>query len=265
MNGGQLLERIQGKYQRTSARWFFRRSFEIDAKTPYISFTFDDFPRSALLTGGAILGNHGLRATYYTALGMMGQQRSTGTMFVQDDLRLALEKGHELGCHTFDHHHAGDTKPSLFEESVVRNQQALEKLFPGAAFDSLSYPKSQPRAWTKQRMAKHFACCRGGGQTFNAGSADLNCLTAYFLEQSQGDIAAVKKVIDENRSARGWLIFATHDVCAAPTPWGCTPEFFEAVVRYAVDSQARILPVAQAWKAIRESSQAATNSPPQSV
>jgi hypothetical protein len=61
-------------------------------------------------------------------------------------------------------------------------------------------------------------------------------------------------LIDENRKARGWLIFATHDVCPAPTAWGCTPEFFEEIVQYAAKSEACILPVAEAWKAIRASS-----------
>jgi peptidoglycan/xylan/chitin deacetylase (PgdA/CDA1 family) len=254
MSRAQLLERLYGKYQRTSARLFFKRSFEINTSVPLISFTFDDFPRSALSTGGAILRSVGARGTYYTALGLMGQQRSTGTMFTREDLKLALEQGHELGCHTFHHDHAWDTKPSAFESSVIENQRALGSLFPGAVFDSLSYPKSQPRARTKHRMEKRFACCRGGGQTFNAGTADLNCLTAYFLEQSKGDADAVKRLIDENRKARGWLIFATHDVCAAPTAWGCAPEFFEDIVHYAAKSEASILPVAEAWKAIRASS-----------
>jgi hypothetical protein len=99
-------------------------------------------------------------------------------------------------------------------------------------------------------MARHFVCCRGGGQTFNSGTLDLNYLSAYFLEKSRSDPDAVKSVIDRNRLASGWLILATHDVGESPTNWGCRPDFFEDIVRYAVSSGARILPVYQAFQTL---------------
>jgi len=103
---------------------------------------------------------------------------------------------------------------------------------------------------TKAKIAKYFQCCRGGGQTVNVGTADLNQLSAYFLEQSRHNIQAIKDLIDHNRRVRGWLIFATHDVSDNPTPYGCTPELFENVVQYAVSSGARILPVIRALEAL---------------
>ena len=104
---------------------------------------------------------------------------------------------------------------------------------------------------------------RLGGNFFSIGKhnanrraifdADLNYLRAYFLEQAGGDARAVEQTIDRNRDARGWLIFATHDVCDKPSPYGCTPEFFERAVRYAVASGALILPVVQAWERFQRS------------
>jgi len=99
---------------------------------------------------------------------------------------------------------------------------------------------------TKHRVAPYFLSCRGGGQRINAGTVDLNLLSAYFLEKSRDRIQSVRDVIDENRVARGWLIFATHDVSHIPSPFGCTPGFFENVVTYAIDSGARIIPVVKA-------------------
>jgi len=249
-----LWARVQGRYRRSVARFLFRRPFEINSKIPFVSFTFDDFPRSALLTGGAILKHFGLTGTYYASFGLMGKQAPTGTMFLPEDLKTLFEQGHELGCHTFGHCHAWDTKSSVFEDSIIKNWLVLSELFPGASFRTLSYPISVPRARTKQRITKHFVCCRGGGQTFNVGTSDLNYLYAYFLEQSRNNPDAVKNLIDQNRRARGWLIFATHDICKTPTPFGCTPDFFEDIVQCAVDSGARILPVVQAWEALCTSS-----------
>jgi len=247
----QVVSRIQSPFQRASARLLARRPFAITTETPIISFTFDDFPRSALLAGGAILQSSGLAGTYYASLGLMGRQAPTGPIFLPEDLKVLLEQGHELGCHTFSHCHAWDTEPSVFEDAIIRNRQVLSDLVPEASFKTFSYPISVPRAETKQRISKYFECCRCGGQTFNVGNADLNYLSAYFLEKSRDNPDAVKKLIDQNSRGRGWLIFATHDICKDPTPWGCTPSFFEEIVRYAVSSGARILPVFQAYETLR--------------
>ncbi|MBZ5623491.1 MAG: polysaccharide deacetylase family protein [Acidobacteriia bacterium] len=78
----------------------------INAQRPLISFTFDDFPRSALHTGGAILNRSGLAGTYYACLGLMGGETATGKLFNADDLKILIDRGHELGCHTYSHCHS---------------------------------------------------------------------------------------------------------------------------------------------------------------
>ena len=245
--------RLQGYYQRRAASLLFRRPFVIDTRRPVISFTFDDFPQSALSVGGAILNSFGVAGTYYASLGLMGQETPSGRIFVSADLKAALEQGHELGCHTFSHCHSWNTATGLFEHSISENRAALATLLPGVRFSTLSYPISPPRPLTKWRVAKSFLCSRGGGQTFNVGTTDLNQLSAYFLEKSRDGIQTLKDLIDRNGRARGWLIFATHDISERPTPFGCTPQLFEEVVRYAVSSGARVLPVVSALKVLRPS------------
>src|SRR2546429_104887 len=134
-----------------ATRVLFRRQLAVRTALPLISFTFDDFPRSAFLDAGSILRRYGALGTYYASLG--------------------LKAGRYLHRHT------------------------------------------------------------AGGQTFNWGVTDLNYLCAFFLEKSRDNPEAVKSLIDQNARARGWLILATHDVCAAPSPFGCTPDFFEQVVQ----------------------------------
>lgn len=246
-----LLQKARGRYRRYIASLLFKRPFCIATETPLISFSFDDFPRSALLTGGAILKEFGLRGTYYVSLGLMGKREPTGTMYLAEDIALLYESRHELGCHTFHHSDAWNTKPEVFEEGIIKNRIALQELVPMARFRTLSYPINVPRALTKRRASNHFVCCRAGGQTFNVGSTDLSYLSAFFLEKSRDTPWVVKDLIEENRRERGWLIFATHDITANPTPFGCTPTFFREIVRCAVDSGAHILPVAAAWDVLR--------------
>jgi peptidoglycan/xylan/chitin deacetylase (PgdA/CDA1 family) len=245
-----LWERAQGRYIRSAAGSFFRRPLVVQAQEPLISFTFDDFPRSALHAGGAILKSFGLRGTYYVSLGLLGKQEPTGSICLPEDLKRLREQGHELGCHTFGHFDSWQTRTSVFVDSVIRNREALADLFPGDRFRSFSYPINPPRIRTKREIAQHFVCSRGGGQTTNTGTTDSNYLAAYFLEKSKGNPTPVKEVIDLNRRSRGWLIFATHDVDTSPTPYGCTPEFFSEVVEYAARSGARVLPVIEAFEVL---------------
>ena len=190
---------------------------------------------------------HAMRGTYYVSLGLMNRHLPAGRGFSAEDLRDIVDEGHELGCHTFAHCHAWETQPAAFEESVLENKRALEELLPTASFRSLSYPIATPRPQTKLRVAKYYSCSRGGVEAINVGTTDANNLSAYFLEKHRGDADSLKRLMDENSRARGWLIFATHDVAPSPSPFGCTPEFFREIVSYAASSGARVLPVAEAW------------------
>jgi peptidoglycan/xylan/chitin deacetylase (PgdA/CDA1 family) len=214
---------------------------------PIISFSFDDFPRSAFIAGAKILGTVNAKGTYYVSLGLCGRVEPTGEMFVEETLERLIADEHELGCHTFEHCHSWETSPQVFERSVKLNSEALVKRFPGAHFSTLSYPISCPRPGTKRRLVKHFQCCRGGGQTYNRVRVSRTHVRGFFLEQSRDNIDAVKRVIDENCAQNGWLVFATHDIESSPTRFGCTPEFFRTVVTYAASSGAIILPVREAW------------------
>ena len=251
MPSRNLQSRLMGYLQRTTTKSVWRRPFSIRPQRPLISFTFDDFPRSALVAGGAILNRHGLAGTYYASLGLAGKETASGQIFYPDDLKTLLEQGHELGCHTFAHCDSWATATKTFERSIIENREALNRLFPFSEFKTFSYPISLPRPHTKARVADYFLCCRGGGQTFNVGKSDLNQLSAFFLEKSRGNLQLIKDLVDHNRQACGWLIFATHDIANKHTPFGCTPEFFESVVQYSVNSGAQIVPVVEALELLR--------------
>lgn len=246
-----LWNRTLNYYKRNSARLVFKRSMRIRNTRPLISFTFDDFPRTALLSGGEILRRHGVTGSYYVSLSLLGKDSPSGEICNAADLLAVLRQGHELGCHTFLHSHSWNTATDQFEASIRKNQEAIEELIPGMRFRSLSYPIGEPRPLTKRAAAKHFRCCRAGGQTLNTDHADLNQLSAFFLEQSAGRMEPIRELINRNKQVGGWLIFATHDVCPAPSRYGCTPEFFEHVVQCAVDSGASILPVTEALDVIQ--------------
>lgn len=259
------LAKARMRFAIEATRVLFRRQLTVRTPVPLVSFTFDDFPRSAFLEAGSILSRRGCRGTYYASLGLMGQQSPMGQMFETGDLKELLDLGHELGCHTFGHCHSLNTYSEIYGRAIVENQRALNELVPGIKFQTFAYPYSAPSISVKRVASRHFLCCRGGGlrpgrnflragsQTFNSGSTDLNLLCAVFLEKSCDNPAAIKDLVDQNSRARGWLIFATHDVRESPSRFGCTPAFFEQVVQWSLESGARILPVVEALKVLKAS------------
>jgi len=101
--------RIRDAYRRKLSAITGQRPVKLRPAFPVVSFTFDDFPKSAAHVGSAILGAHNIRATYYVSLGLMGRELPAGPAFSEEDLAKVVGEGHELGCHTFAHCHAWES------------------------------------------------------------------------------------------------------------------------------------------------------------
>jgi len=246
MIAARAWSRLHGAYARRMSRWFGRRPFVIRPNRPLVTFTFDDFPRSALAAGGSILVTNGARGTYFVAMGLAGKVIETGPMFVPADLEPLIAAGHELACHTCEHLPAWKTSPSAYVDSVERNARALASLSRPVRPVTHSYPISYPRPSSKRRLASRFRACRFGGQSLNRDSVDLNALNSFFIEQSVHDFATIENLIATNSAQKGWLIFSTHDVSENPTRYGCTPALFEQIVRRTRGSGTTILTMSAA-------------------
>jgi peptidoglycan/xylan/chitin deacetylase (PgdA/CDA1 family) len=242
-------QRLASKWRRVSVDRFGCRPFTLRSDAPYVSFTFDDFPRSAYVEGGRILADHGVRGTYFVSYRLLGQPSVSGLIAPPDDLPGLVREGHELGCHTFEHLDGTRATPSAFDRSIAANRAAVAETVPEAEMSVFAYPLDGPVLGVKKAVGRHFAGCRGGGQTFNGRVMDLNLLKAYFFDwKNRGNVDEVRQLLAANAAARGWLIFATHDVAAAPSDYGCTPQFFSTVVRLALESGARVRPMMQACR-----------------
>jgi peptidoglycan/xylan/chitin deacetylase (PgdA/CDA1 family) len=221
-----------------------RRSVRFTNREPIVSFTFDDFPRTAYSTGGAILEGFGARGTYYAAAGLMNTSNELGEQFCPDDLHALLAKGHELGSHTFGHVSCRDVSCSEFRADVEKGRRVLKQLT-GLDSENFSYPFGDVTLKTKRIVGPDLASARSIFPGFNGNTIDLNLLRANRLYGDVDRCAGAGALIEENVRRRAWLIFYTHDVRPQPSEYGCTPELFEWVVSSAVRSGSRILPVAQ--------------------
>jgi peptidoglycan/xylan/chitin deacetylase (PgdA/CDA1 family) len=99
----------------------------INVKHPggIISFTFDDFPKTAAQAGADVLMNNDVRGTYYAAFGLAGTDNHQGAHFDQGDIRRLSENGHEIGCHTYNHHDFAKTSVAEIQNDLARSAAAL--------------------------------------------------------------------------------------------------------------------------------------------
>lgn len=222
-----------------------RRDFSLIGSRPIVSFTFDDFPQSALHLGGSILKNYGACGTYYATMGLMDQVNSLGRHFSTEDLTTLLRDGHELGSHTFSHISCRSASFRDFQANVIKGMNAVEALTGGSLPQQFSYPYGHATFLAKPRIGGIFSSCRGIIPGINQSPVDMNLLRANRLYSCCFDIKSIEHLFEANERCRGWLIFYTHDIAENPSSFGCKPGEFESVVKMAVKRLSLILPVGQ--------------------
>jgi peptidoglycan/xylan/chitin deacetylase (PgdA/CDA1 family) len=226
------------------------RSISLNGRGPIVSFSFDDFPRTAYTAGGAILERYGVRGTYYTAMGLMNSCNELGDQFRAADLDSLLEGGHELASHTFTHFSSRTVSCKDFCDDVEKGRKAIEKAT-GVNPTNFAYPfgdvtLANKRTLNARGVSPAAASARGIIPGVNGPAVDLNLLRANSLYGDADRSPDAARLIRENSDRKTWLIFYTHDVRPHPSPYGCTPELLDAVVHCAVQSDSKILTVQEA-------------------
>lgn len=236
---------ISTRLARAVGRVVRSRPAEVQWPGGVVSFTFDDFPKSALSVGGGLLEKYGWRGTYYTALALAGGTGDMGPMFDAEDLCAAHARGHELACHTHSHLDCSRAATPAIVADIAANGAAFAALLDGFAPQNFAFPFGALSLGAKRALAGRFASCRGIEWGINSGTVDLAHLssTRLYHHDFGGDV--LRRLVDRNRALGGWLIFYTHDVAAAPSPYGCTPDQLEAMIGYAAE-RCEILPVRDA-------------------
>lgn len=229
--------------------WSAKRT-EIQLSRPIASVTFDDFPKNAWETGGAILERWGVRGTYFVCGGYCGQTVNGIEYFSKADLEALHRAGHEVGCHTFDHFHLPQVPAAGAHASIERNAAFVADVLGVRPMASFAYPYGEASLFLKRRLSRRFNVCRGVAAGINAGWADLSQLRAVCLEDHILARRPLTAWIDEAWTRRGWLILLTHDVSPGPTSYGCRPGLLADAVRRLLDSGVEILPVQEAFSRI---------------
>lgn len=238
-----MLSRV-GPIHRTVLKAFDRRNVSLGDSGPIVSFTFDDFPRTASSTGAAILEQFGARGTFYVAAGLANTSGELGDLFTAHDLHSLVERGHEIASHTFAHVSSQKVSLTAFCDEVQRGMKAVEQIATQCS-RNFAYPYGEITLGAKKMLAPYVSSARSIIPGANGPLIDLNLLHANSIYGDGDTCSRISNLIAQNVMQRGWLIFYTHDVRPRPSAYGCTPKLFELAVREAARSGSRLLTVAE--------------------
>jgi peptidoglycan/xylan/chitin deacetylase (PgdA/CDA1 family) len=228
----------------------YARSAKLGNRGPIVSFSFDDFPRTAYTVGGRILQEFGVRGTYYAALGLMNTSNDLGEQFHLEDLHLLTEEGHELASHTFSHVSCRKTSLAEFRQDVNKGREAIRNTTGLLDSGNFAYPYGAATFRAKKALGHEMISCRGTCGGINGPEIDLNLLRANSLYGDADQFVRMERLMMRNEQEKGWLIFYSHDVRPQPSRFGCTPSLLTAVVSCAAERGSRILTIAEVLREI---------------
>lgn len=227
-----------------------RRPIRLGNFGPVVTFTFDDFPRSALLAGAAIIESAGGKATFYVATGLAGTHNALGEQFHLDDLGELQRRGHELANHGYSHLSARRTSHAVFLEDIRRGHNCIREYSPSSMHHNFAYPYGEATLSMKRMLGSLATSCRGTLGGLNGPEVDLNLLRANALYGDVEQFELARKLVLENEARRSWLIFYSHDVADRPSPFGCTPSLLQQVATFVGSRGAKIMTISEVVTAL---------------
>jgi len=230
------------------ARHLRPRPHRLPPGRPMVSFTFDDIPASAANIGATLLEEHGGRATFYVAGGLLDQWSGYWQGASRDQILALHRRSHEIACHTFSHPRASERSAAAMATEIATNRRCLRALDETIRPENFAYPYGVASLSHKRLLEGAFCSARGILPGVNHGVIDLLYLRATPLISVHIDHDGIDRALDDTLATGGWLIFYSHDVADAPSPYGCTP----ALLRYALDATGRrSIPIASVAEALR--------------
>jgi peptidoglycan/xylan/chitin deacetylase (PgdA/CDA1 family) len=241
-----LLQRLEKSFSEKLSRNWPLASRQGRSTTPVVSFTFDDFPQSAVTNGARILQSRGVRGSFYVAGSYEGRCEHDIDYFTREDLQALAEDQHEIGCHTFGHVRLPGAKPAQIHADLQRNAEFVDSALGGYRMSSFAYPYGHVNVFKKALIGRSFPLARGIWPGVNSRKIDIQQLKAIPLEKRSFDLPRILEALDAAKAVAGWVIFFSHDVSDSPSPYGCAPDDLARIVDASQERGFEILPVKNA-------------------
>ena len=238
---------VKAKISRRITQWRTADPLGLKPEKPIISFTFDDFPKSAANEGAEILELVGGKGTYYASSALAGKQTATGEQFGAADIEALLKGGHEIGAHTHSHMDCSKEKIADIRSDIELNIRHLEAM--GVSdVRQFAYPYGETRTALKQELSNWFETARGVLPGLNTETSDRLQLRAFELTPDAKTIRRAAAAIRAAQHNPTWIVIFTHDVAHSPSPFGTYPQDLKLLTEMAHNIDADILCVGDAMK-----------------
>jgi peptidoglycan/xylan/chitin deacetylase (PgdA/CDA1 family) len=239
-----MLERLKRRWRGELAMRLARRPAPLQRTRPAMSVTFDDFLATSAHAGAAVLEAAGVRGSFYANAGTIGGPGELGPVGDEALLRQVHAAGHEIGCHTYSHAELYALDAAATARELERNARALTETL-GQPPSTFAYPYGHAPMRAKRAAVRHYRAARSVMPGLNHGEMDLAYLRAVPLESVRQDRELLARYIAEAVRLNAWLVFYTHDVQDAPTPYGVTPADLDWVVRASLDAGCEVRPLGE--------------------
>lgn len=237
---------LPAKVGRRLVQWRKAAPATVEAERPIVSFTFDDFPKSAV-AGADIVEKLGGRAGFYATTAFMGTTHPVmGEMYDAATLSDLHKRGHEIGAHTHSHIDCAREPLEVLERDVGRNLVDLVTAGHIPTVASFAFPFGETTYAAKRWTAEVFATARGILPGVNVGEVDRAQLRAVELGESEGRRRRAIEMLESCAASNGWLIFFTHDVGLHPSPYGASEELIRELAERAKDLGCVLAPPTEA-------------------
>lgn len=237
----KYIHRVKLKIQKEAAFLFEKKEAIFPSDQRVVSFTFDDFPKTAIINGARLLESYDVHGTFYTSLGISGSDSDVGLISEQKDILSLSKRGHEIGCHTYGHLNCVETLPRMLHENCLLNQETAKKEM-DISIVSFAYPFGKIDLSSKRVIKRKYLTARTIKPGVNSKNMDIAALKSVAIYESTGK-KNIFKWLDSLDKSGGWLIFYTHDICEKPTSYGCTINLFEEVLKECVLRNFKIMTV----------------------
>ena len=238
---------IPAKIIRRMTQWRTVKPMPVTPRTGIVSFTFDDFPKSAGQYGAEIMDGIGASATYYTCTGMAGHKNVMGEIFEADDLMPLIEAGHEIGTHTETHLDCSRVDANTIREEIETNTEHLTEILGEAPKLHFAWPYGETHIGGKRAVRSKIDTARGILPGTNRKGSDLMQLRSYELTPDDWTTDRAAKAIEDVATNGGWVTIFTHDVRSNPSPFGTTPDALKRLAKLSRDSGAQVMNMSEAY------------------
>jgi peptidoglycan/xylan/chitin deacetylase (PgdA/CDA1 family) len=200
-----------------------------------VSLTFDDGDADNFETA-AVLGQYGLRATWYIPSGLVGNP----SYMTWDQLRVLQSMGQEIGGHSLDHINIDGLDAGELRHQVCDDREALQAR--GFEAVSFAYPYGGYDEPARDMVRE---CGYTSGRTIGAGLEDIPPLDAFKLRAypyvvSDTTFSKLQRYVSGTRKdGGGWVILIFHHVCDDCDYFAVHPDVLQRFIAWLAEEQAQ--------------------------